>query len=91
MNCCWILLLLLCCSRNGNGICGFGGGCGQYDNDDCGRPDTGCGCEPEPPKPPCCHREPEPRPCECDDPRFEPRFEPRPFGGNGATCGCEEK
>ena len=77
MNCCWILLLLLFCGQNGNGICG------QADRG------CGCGCEVEPPKPPCCNREPEP--CPCDEPRFEPRFESRPFSGNGSTCGCEEK
>lgn len=77
MNCCWILLLLFFCGQNGNGICG------QADRG------CGCGCEVEPPKPPCCNREPEP--CPCDEPRFEPQFESRPFSGNGSTCGCEEK
>lgn len=80
MNCCWIILLLLFCGQNGNGYFG------------CGRNGGGCDCD-EParpcarPEPPC--RGPEPAPCPCDDPRFEPRFEQRPFGGNGSTCGCE--
>ncbi len=75
MNCCWIILLLLFCGANG------------------GR--SGCGCEePARPKPPCarpeqpCGRQ-EPEPCPCEDSRFEPRFEQRPFSGNGSTCGCE--
>ncbi len=80
-NCCWIILLLLFCGQNGSGR-------------------SGCGCE-EPQTPPCrrpeppCHRpepscgRPEPEPCGCDDSRFEPRFEQRPYNGNGSTCGCE--
>ncbi len=84
MNCSWIILLLLFCGQNG----AFGR--------------NGCGCEePERPKPPCkrpeppCQRpeppcgRPEPEPCGCEDSRFEPRFEQRPFSGNGSTCGCE--
>lgn len=84
MNCSWIILLLLFCGQNGI----FG--------------QSGCGCEePERPKPPCGRPEPpcnrpeppcgrqEPEPCGCEDSRFEPRFEQRPFGGNGSTCGCE--
>ena len=82
MNCCWLILLLLFCGGNN------------------GR--SGCGCEePARPKPPCARPEPpcgrqesscgrpEPEPCGCEDSRFEPRFEQRPFGGNGSTCGCE--
>lgn len=76
--CCLLILLLLFCGQNGNVI---------------GRPGCGCDCE-EPPEPPCrrpeppCKR-PEPEPCGCDDSRFEPRFEQRPYNGNGSTCGCE--
>lgn len=74
-NCCLIILLLLFCGQNGM------------------RGTSGCGCE-EQPKPPCRRPEPpcgrqEPEPCGCDDSRFEPRFDQRPFSGNGATCGCE--
>ncbi|MDE6404048.1 MAG: hypothetical protein K2M20_00170 [Lachnospiraceae bacterium] len=75
MNCCWLILLLL-----------FSGG-------NNGR--NGCGCEePARPNPPCARPEPpcgrqEPEPCPCEDSRFEPRFEQRPFSGNGSTCGCE--
>lgn len=29
--------------------------------------------------------------CDCVEPRFEPRFDARPFGNNRETCGCEEK
>ena len=29
--------------------------------------------------------------CDCVEPRFEPRFDERPFGNNRETCGCEEK
>lgn len=89
MNCCWLILLLLFCGQNGGG---FFGGCG-------------CGCEEpvRPPKPPCarpdppCARpepvcvRPEPDSCPCEDSRFEPRFEQRPFSGNGSTCGCENE
>lgn len=77
MNCSWIILLLLLCGQNRNGVCGK--------ND--------CGCrEPERPAKPCNKPEPpcaRPEPCGCEDSRFEPRFEQRPFGGNGSTCGCE--
>lgn len=77
-NCCLIILLLLFCGQNGNRM-------GQ----------SGCGCE-EPQTPPCRRPEPpcgrpEPEPCGCEDSRFEPRFEQRPFGGNGSTCGCESE
>ena len=77
-NCCLIILLLLFCGQKGSPI---------------GR--SGCGCD-EPPKPPCRRPEPpcgrpEPEPCGCDDSRFEPRFEQRPFSGNGSTCGCESE
>jgi hypothetical protein len=87
MNCCWLILLLLFCGGNGNGFFGQNG--------------NGCGCEePARPKPPCARSEspcrpeppcgrPDPEPCPCEDSRFEPRFEQRPFGGNGSTCGCE--
>lgn len=77
MNCCWLILLLLFCDGNN------------------GR--SGCGCEePARPKPPCARPEPpcgrpEPEPCPCEDSRFEPRFDQRPFSGNGATCGCENE
>ncbi len=82
MNCCWIILLLLFCGQNGNGLFGGNGnGCGWNGNDD----RNGCGCD-EPVRP--CPR-PEPAPCPCEDSRFEPRFEQRPFSGNGSTCGCE--
>ncbi len=70
--CCLIVLLLLFCGQNGNGI-------GQ----------SGCGCD-EPvrqPKPSCARQDAEP--CPCEDSRFEPRFEQRPYSGNGSTCGCE--
>lgn len=75
MNCCWPILLLLFC----------GGNNGRF----------GCGCEePARPKPPCKRPEPpcgrqEQESCPCDDNCFEPRFEQRPFSGNGSTCGCE--
>lgn len=75
MNCCWILLLLFLCGQNGNGISN--------------QADSGCGCDVDPPRPSCRNRDPEP--CPCDESRFEPRFDARPFSGNGATCGCEEK
>ena len=77
MNCSWLILLLLFCGGNN------------------GRSGSGCGCEePARPNPPCSRPEPpcgrqEPEPCPCEDSRFEPRFEQRPFGGNGSTCGCE--
>ena len=29
--------------------------------------------------------------CDCVEPRFEPRFDARPFGGNRETRSCEEK
>ncbi len=96
MNCCWIILLLLFCGQNGNGFFGGNGnnGCGRGGNDRCDDNDgrNGCGCD-EPvrpcprPEPPCAR--PEPAPCPCEDSRFEPRFEQRPFNGNGSTCGCE--
>ena len=85
-NCCLIILLLLFCGQNGSRM-------GQ----------SGCGCEePARPKPPCARSEspcrpeppcgrPDPEPCPCEDSRFEPRFEQRPFGGNGSTCGCESE
>ncbi|MCM1267861.1 MAG: hypothetical protein NC302_08155 [Bacteroidales bacterium] len=84
MNCCWIILLLLFCGPNGGLRIGCGGngngnngvGCGGNGNGN-----NGCGCD-EPVRP--CMR-PEP----FDDSRFEPRFEQRPFNGNGSTCGCE--
>lgn len=76
MNCCWPILLLLFCGGNRGRI--------------------GCGCEePTRPKPPCtrpeppCGRQQEQDSCPCEDSRFEPRFEQRPFSGNGSTCGCE--
>ncbi|MCI9345662.1 MAG: hypothetical protein HFI56_05315 [Lachnospiraceae bacterium] len=77
MNYCWLILLLLFCGGNN------------------GR--SGCGCEePARPKSPCARPEPpcgrpEPEPCPCEDSRFEPRFDQRPFSGNGATCGCENE
>lgn len=77
MNCCWIILLLLFCGQNGNVFCG-------------GR---NCGCEEShrPTKPSCGKPDPDPCPCEdARDSRFEPRFESRPYNGNGSTCGCEE-
>lgn len=79
MNCCWLILLLLFCGGNN------------------GRSGCGCGCEePVRPKPPCARPEPpcgrpEPEPCHCEDSRFEPRFDQRPFSGNGSTCGCENE
>ena len=75
MNCGWLILLLLFSGQN------------------TGR--TGCGCEePARPNPPCARPEPhcgrqEQESCPCEDSRFEPRFEQRPFSGNGSTCGCE--
>ena len=79
MNSCWlIILLLLFCGQNGNRG-GQNGNCGGQ---------SSCGCEePVRPMPPC--RGPEKEPCPCEDSRFEPRFEQRPFTGNGSTCGCE--
>lgn len=74
-NCCLIILLLLFCGQNG--ICGQSGcGCDEQQTPPCRRPEPPCG-------------RPEPEPCGCDDSRFEPRFEQRPFSGNGSTCGCE--
>ena len=75
-NCCLIILLLLFCGQNGNRIGQSGCGCDEPKNTPCRRPE-----------PPCGRQEPEP--CGCDDSRFEPRFEQRPFSGNGSTCGCE--
>jgi hypothetical protein len=72
MNSCIILFLLLFCGQNN--IFGSNG--------------SGCGSEQQPPRPPRGPREQEPESCPCDDSRFEPRFESRPFGGS--TCGCEE-
>ncbi|MDE7177138.1 MAG: hypothetical protein K2O59_04925 [Lachnospiraceae bacterium] len=98
MNCCWIILLLLFCGQNGNGIFGGNGngGCGRNGNDGYGRSGNdgrnGCGCD-EPVRP--CARSESPRgrqdaeSCPCEESRFEPRFEQRPFNGNGSTCGCE--
>lgn len=89
MNCCWIILLLLFCGQNGNGFFGWNGnnGCDRNGNDCCDDNDgrNSCGCN-EPVRP--CPRT-EPAPCPCEDSRFEPRFEQRPFNGNGSTCGCE--
>lgn len=81
MNCCWLILLLLFCGQNG-GSCGRNGNGGRND----------CGCD-EPVRPcarpePVCGRQ-EQDSCPCEDSRFEPRFEQRPFNGNGSTCGCE--
>ena len=75
-NCCLIILLLLFFGQNGNRIGQSGCGCDEPKNPPCRRPE-----------PPCGRQEPEP--CGCDDSRFEPRFEQRPFSGNGSTCGCE--
>ena len=75
-NCCLIILLLLFCGQNGNRIGQSGCGWDEPKNPPCRRPE-----------PPCGRQEPEP--CGCDDSRFEPRFEQRPFSGNGSTCGCE--
>ena len=75
MNCCWLILLLLFCGGN-NGR----GGCGCEEP---ARPKTSCSR----PEPPCGRQESES--CPCEDSRFEPRFEQRPFSGNGSTCGCE--
>ena len=72
-NCC---LIILFCGQNGNRIGQSGCGCDEPKNPPCRRPE-----------PPCGRQEPEP--CGCDDSRFEPRFEQRPFSGNGSTCGCE--
>ncbi|MDE5938579.1 MAG: hypothetical protein K2H37_05820 [Lachnospiraceae bacterium] len=82
MNCCWLILLLLFCGGN-NGRNGCG--CEEHarPNPPCGRPEPHCGR----PEPPCGRQEPEL--CPCEDSRFEPRFEQRPFSGNGSTCGCE--
>lgn len=59
--------------------------CGSRSNSGCGQ--TDCGCEETVRSPRTSCREPEP--CPCEDSRFEPRFEQRPHGGNGTTCGCE--
>ncbi|MBP3476576.1 MAG: hypothetical protein J6K48_09690 [Lachnospiraceae bacterium] len=48
--------------------------------------DNDCGCEKVEPR---CPRESDKDSCSCNDSRFEPRFESRPFGGS--TCGCEEQ
>lgn len=79
MNCCWILLLLLFCGNNG---------CGRQNDHD----DRDCGCERD--RNDSCRDSRRSRDCDndscsCNDSRFEPRFESRPFGGS--TCGCEEK
>ncbi len=87
MNCSIILLFFLLCGNNGF----FGNsGCGCGCDDRCDRDDDRRPCQrPEPRR----GRDDEPRRednCSCDDSRFEPRFESRPFSNSG-TCGCEEK
>lgn len=86
MNCCWLILLLLFCGGN-NGRSGCGCGCEEpvRPKPPCARPEPPCGR----PEPPCGRLEPEP--CHCEDSRFEPRFDQRPFSGNGSTCGCENE
>ena len=78
MNCCIILLLLFFCGQNGLNC--------RNDNDcdrDCDRDrDRNCGESRR-------SRESDNDSCPCNESRFEPRFESRPFGG-GSTCGCEE-
>lgn len=98
MNCCWIILLLLFCGQNRNGIFGRNGngGCDRNENDGCGRNGNdgrnGCGCDESARSrarsESSCGRD-EQESCPCEDSRFEPRFEQRPFSGNGSTCGCE--
>ena len=80
-NCCLIILLLLFCGQNGNRSGQSGCGCGERNREERQNP-SGRRSEPS------CNR-PDPEPCGCEDSRFEPRFEQRPFNGNGSTCGCE--
>ncbi len=79
MNCCWIILLLLFCGQNGNVLNG---------RRNCGCEDSGRSAGPS-------RRMQDQDNCPCEesresrDSRFEPRFEARPYNGNGSTCGCE--
>ncbi|MDE7430195.1 MAG: hypothetical protein K2N00_13190, partial [Lachnospiraceae bacterium] len=79
MNCCWIILLLLFCGQNGNVLNGR----------------SNCACEESGRSAGPSRRMQDQDNCPCEDSResresrFEPRFEARPYNGNGSTCGCD--
>lgn len=52
-----------------------------------GRNNNECGCDNADSR--RGERESDKDSCSCNESRFEPRFESRPFGGS--TCGCEEQ
>ena len=83
MNCCIILLFFLLCGQNGLGCNNHasnlkGNSCQGAKAGRCNEKE----CREERDRDRECG-------CSCNEGRFEPRFEPRPF--SGSTCGCEEK
>lgn len=83
MNFSWIILLLLLCNQSDCGRSQSDCGCGQSDR---GRGQSDCGCEDSGRS---SRGSSDQDSCPCEDSRFEPRFEQRPFSGNNSTCGCE--
>ena len=77
----WIILLFLLMGNRSSGCQSEQNSC-QNDRDcgcgDRGRNNDGRGRSRE-------------QDCGCDDSRFEPRFDSRPFRDGRETCGCEEK
>lgn len=71
----WIILLLLLAGNNGGNSCGCGNG-----NEGMNRRGGNCGCDGETSRDGRDFDVP---------PRFEPRFDARPFSDK-ETCGCEE-
>ena len=105
MNNCIILGLCLYClcqnsrsGNNGNDNWGCGGngrsGNGNWDWNDggngrSGNNDNDCGCNGNGNG--RSGRSNDNDGCDCVEPRFEPRFDARPFGNNRETRSCEEK
>lgn len=84
MNSCLLILLLLCCCKGGYGLpLRFGCGCGGNASSRAGRSrasQDSC---------PCGDAGARGNSVSCADAAFEPRFDQRPFHGNGSACGCE--
>lgn len=77
----WIILLFLLMG-NCNSDCSGRSGRGSR------RSDGDCGCDNDRNR--GRDRDGD-RDCGCNDSRFEPRFDSRPFRDGRETCGCEEK
>lgn len=77
----WIILLFLLMGNRG---------CCKEEQDACPKDDN-CGCGRENNRNNGGRNREQDCGCDCDDSRFEPRFDSRPFRDGRETCGCEEK